>query len=68
MTAPRDPLYELATSESVTTPNRVPVGKETAALIAVGAGVGAAVAGPPGALVGGTVGWALDAVLRKLLA
>lgn len=46
----------------------VPVSKDTAVLVAIGAGVGAAIGGAAGAAVGGGVGWALDAIRRRLIA
>jgi prolyl 4-hydroxylase len=61
-----DPLHAMAVDEAVR-PSRVPaVGKETLALTGIGATVGAMVAGPPGAVLGGTVGWAVDAIRRRL--
>jgi len=42
-------------------------GASTLALTAIGASIGASIAGTPGALVGGAAGWALDAIRRKLL-
>jgi hypothetical protein len=63
----QDRIRELAESEVVTPPNILPVGKETVVLASVGAGLGAAIAGPPGAIVGGTVGWAVDAVRRRIM-
>jgi hypothetical protein len=45
----------------------VPAGGTTVALAALGAGIGTVVAGPPGALVGGVSGWALDAIRRRLI-
>jgi len=63
-----DPVLDLAASESVATPKVIPAGKETVMFAAAGAGIGAAIAGPPGAIVGGAVGWALDTLRRKLLA
>jgi len=43
------------------------MGKETAVLAAAGVGLGAAIAGPVGAVVGGAVGLAADAVRRRLI-
>jgi len=66
-----DPLLDLALRDPVSPPTRramAPAGKETAVILAAGVGVGAAIAGPAGAVVGGAVGWAVDAVRRKLLA
>jgi hypothetical protein len=51
-----------------TTPTSAPAGGTTVALTAVGAGIGGAIAGPPGALVGGAIGWAADALRRRLTA
>ncbi len=62
---------DLEASDPVNLPTKrpvVPVGKDTAALVAIGAGVGGAVAGTAGAVVGGGVGWALDAIRRRLIA
>jgi len=65
---PEDPVRQLAESEQVQTPApEVPAGKETVILAAIGAGIGASIAGPAGAVVGGALGWAADAVRRKLL-
>ena len=63
-----DRIRQLAESETVRPPNVLPVGKETVVLAAAGAGLGAAIAGPPGAVVGGTLGWMADAVRRRLMA
>jgi|ERR1700722_5693563 len=46
----------------------VPPGAATFAMMGVGIGLGAAVAGPPGAMLGGALGWAADAVRRRLIA
>jgi hypothetical protein len=56
-------------AEQVTPPPDAPIapGVPTLALVAVGAGIGASIAGTPGAMVGGTVGWAVDAVRRRLM-
>lgn len=64
----RDPVYAYAVSESVTQPvaESAAVSGKSAAFVAVGAGVGAAVAGPPGAVAGGLMGWTVDAVRRRL--
>jgi len=61
-------LRQPGTPELVTPPTTAPVppSAATVALLGVGVGVGAAIAGPPGALVGGAVGWAADAVRRRL--
>jgi len=53
-------------SEFVTPPNVPPSGGKTVAMVTAGAGIGAIVGGPPGALVGATVGWGIDAVRRKM--
>jgi hypothetical protein len=45
-----------------------PVSGATVALAATGAGIGASLAGPLGALFGATLGWAADAIRRRLLA
>jgi hypothetical protein len=63
-----DPVLEIAQSESVEAPDAVPVGRETVTLAVVCAGIGAKVAGAPGAAVGGVIGLALDAVRRRLVA
>lgn len=57
-------------AEQVTPPTDAPVppGAPTLALVVVGAGIGAKLAGAPGAFVGGALGWAADTVRRKLLA
>ena len=64
-----DPVFDLASSERVEPPavRPAPAGKETAVLVAAGVGLGAAIAGPPGALLGGAVGCAVDAVRRRLM-
>ena len=62
---------DLEASDPVNLPARraiAPVGKETAVLVAAGAGVGAVVGGSVGALIGGGVGWSLDMIRRKLMA
>jgi hypothetical protein len=57
-------------AEQVTPPTDAPPppGLPTVAMTVVGAGIGAKVAGAPGAFIGGALGWAADAVRRKLLA
>lgn len=63
----QDPIYAYALSENVDAPmSPAPTDKRSAAIVTVGAGVGAIIAGPPGALVGGAVGWTVDAIRRKL--
>ncbi len=62
-----DRVLELAKSEDVRTPDTVPVTKASVMLAAAGAGLGARIAGFPGAVIGGTLGWAADAVRRTLL-
>lgn len=54
--------------EPVTPPTSAakPAGRATIAMVAAGAGIGASLAGPPGALIGAGIGWAADAVRRKL--
>jgi hypothetical protein len=68
MEPPEDPVRQIAESEQVAapTPDMLPAGKETVMLAAIGAGIGASVAGPAGAVVGGALGWAADVVRRKL--
>ena len=68
-TPPDDPILELAKREPVKAPSppAVPhMGKVGFALSAVGCGLGAVVAGPPGAVLGAGVGWCVDAVRRRL--
>jgi hypothetical protein len=43
-------------------------GGQTVALTVIGAGIGTAIAGPAGGIVGGAAGWAVDAIRRKLTA
>ncbi|KKK98666.1 hypothetical protein LCGC14_2640490, partial [marine sediment metagenome] len=60
-----DPIYTYALSEDVEPPSEEsaePADKRSVAIVTVGAGVGAVIAGPPGALVGGAVGWTVDAI------
>ena len=62
---------DLQAADPVTPPARrasAPADRHTAVLVAAGAGIGAAVAGAPGALLGGGVGWAVDAIRRRLTA
>jgi hypothetical protein len=64
-----DPVGALAAGEQIKPPNvGRPAGKETVAAVAIGVGLGAVVAGPPGALAGGAVGWMYDAIRRRLTA
>jgi outer membrane lipoprotein SlyB len=65
---PQDPVLDLAGKESVATPTVIPAGKKTLVYAAVGAGLGAAIAGTPGALVGGALGWTVDTIRRKFSA
>ena len=67
MDNPPDPVMKLASSEVVDTPDVMPAGKETVLFATAGAGLGAAIAGPVGAVIGGTVGWAMDTLRRKLI-
>ena len=67
MDSPRDPVLDLAATESVAAPNVIPTGRQTVVFTAVGAGLGAAIAGPPGALVGGALGWAAETLRRRLM-
>ncbi len=59
-------LRQPGSPELVDPPNVAPSGGKTVASAVVGAGIGAVVAGPPGAIVGGLGGWAFDAVKRSL--
>ena len=45
----------------------VPLGPATVALMGVGMGIGAKIAGPPGAVVGGALGLAVDAIRRRFI-
>jgi tetrahydromethanopterin S-methyltransferase subunit D len=45
-----------------------PPGIPTVAFVGIGASIGAKLGGASGALVGGALGWAADAVRRRLLA
>ncbi len=68
MNTPPDPILELAQREPVRAPPppAVPhMGRAGLALSVVGCGLGAAVAGPPGAVLGAGVGWCIDAVRRR---
>ena len=65
----KDPIYTYARSEDVESPSEKsaePVDKRSIAIMTASAGVGAVIAGPPGALVGGAVGWTVDAIRRRL--
>ena len=67
-TPPDDPILELAKREPVKAPPlpAVPyMGAVGFTISAVGCGLGAAVAGPPGAVLGAGVGWCIDAVRRR---
>lgn len=57
----------IATAETVTppTPSAALQGAGTVGAVALGAGVGGFLAGPPGALAGAGVGWAADALRRQ---
>lgn len=44
-----------------------PLGPATVALMGVGMGIGAKIAGPPGAVVGGALGLAVDAIRRRFI-
>lgn len=59
----------IATAETVTPPTQSASlqGVGTAASMALGAGVGGFLAGPPGALAGAGIGWAADAVRRNFI-
>lgn len=62
-------LRQPGASELVKPPSAVASkqpGVGTVAMTAAGAAAGAAIAGPPGALVGSAVGWAADTIRRKL--
>ncbi len=64
-----DSIYTYALSEDVEPPSEEsakPPDKGSVAIMTVGAGVGAVIAGPPGALVGGALGWTVDAIRRRL--
>ena len=68
MNTPPDPIFELAQREPVKAPPSPAVpymGKVGFTLSAVGCGLGAVVAGPPGAVLGAGVGWCIDAVRRR---
>jgi len=65
----RDPIYAYALTEDVQPPTEVaadPIDRGSVAIMSAGVGIGAAIAGPPGALVGGAVGWTIDAIRRRL--
>lgn len=67
--AVRDPIYAYALSEDVQPPTEEsadPVDGGSVAIMTAGVGLGAAIAGPPGALVGGAIGWTVDAIRRRL--
>lgn len=65
-----DPIYAFALTEDVAAPTEASPSssKETAVFLACGVGLGAAIGGPPGALVGGAVGWTLDVLRRRMTA
>lgn len=56
--------------DKVTSPTTAPAppGAPMIALMGIGIGLGASIAGTPGVIVGGALGWAADAVRRRLLA
>jgi hypothetical protein len=58
-------VYELVTAPTTAS---APPGRTTIALMGIGIGVGASIAGTPGAIIGGAVGWAADTVRRRLIA
>lgn len=67
--AVRDPVYAYAFSENVEPPSEEsaePADKGSIAIVTAGAGLGAVIAGSPGALVGGAIGWTVDAIRRRL--
>jgi prolyl 4-hydroxylase len=65
----KDPIYAYALSENVETPSSsLPTDKRSAAIVTAGAGIGAFIGGPPGALIGGAVGWTVDAIRRRVRA
>lgn len=61
-------LRQPGAAEIVTPPTTAakPSGGTTVALTALGAGIGARLAGPQGGLIGGGIGWAVDTLRRKL--
>lgn len=64
-----DPIYDYALSEDVEPPSEESAeapDKRSVAIVTAGVGIGAVIAGPPGALVGGAVGWTVDAIRRRL--
>ncbi|KKK76003.1 hypothetical protein LCGC14_2868090, partial [marine sediment metagenome] len=64
-----DPIYTYALTENVEPPSEEsaePADKRSVAIVTAGVGIGAVIAGPPGALVGGAVGWTVDAIRRRL--
>lgn len=64
----RDPVYAYALTEDVEPPSELPdpMDRGSAVIMGAGASLGAVVAGPPGALVGGALGWTVDAIRRRL--
>lgn len=67
--AVRDPVYAYALTENVEPPSEEsaePADRGSVAIVGAGVGVGAVIAGPPGALVGGAIGWTVDAIRRRL--
>ena len=66
---PKDPVYTYALSENVEPPSEEsaePADRKSVAIVSAGVGIGAVIAGPPGALVGGALGWTVDAIRRRL--
>jgi prolyl 4-hydroxylase len=65
----RDQVLAYALTEDVQGPaeeSADPVDTGSVAIMTAGAGLGAVVAGGPGALVGGAIGWTVDALRRRL--
>ena len=62
-------LRQPGAPELVTPPTTAPTppGAATFAMMGVGAAIGGSVAGPPGAFMGGALGWVADAVRRRLV-
>ena len=64
----KDPVYAYALSEGVVPPSAPENRKGSVAIVALGVGLGAIVGGPPGALLGGAVGWTAAMIRRSLTA